>query len=81
MSELKWIVKSVEARDDYSLLLTFADGSIKLFDVKPLLVEKINEPLKDLDFFLTAKVMHHTVGWNDELDLCPEYLYDNSVEC
>ena len=32
-----WFVDNVEANDDYTLLLTFITGEIKLFDFKPLL--------------------------------------------
>jgi len=80
MNELKWIVVSVKASKDYKLFLTFNDGKKKVFDCKPLLEQKINEPLKKLEFFLKARVDHHTVSWNEELDICPEYLYENSIE-
>ena len=44
------------------------------------LEDKINEPLKDINYFMTAKVHHHTVMWNEKLDICPEYLYEKSVK-
>lgn len=75
----KWVVKKVVPCRDYTLLITFANGKRKVFDVKPLLEVKINEPLKDMDFFMQARVLGPSVGWNDELDICPEYLYEKGI--
>lgn len=75
----KWVVKKVVPCRDYTLLITFANGKQKVFDVKPLLEAKINEPLKDMDFFMQARVLGPSVGWNDELDICPEYLYEKGI--
>ena len=75
----KWVVKKVVPCRDYTLLITFANGKRKVFDVKPLLEAKINEPLKDMDFFMQARVLGPSVGWNDELDICPEYLYEKGI--
>lgn len=79
MFGLKWIVKDVIPRPDYTLVVTFASGKRRLFDMKPLLDQKINEPLKNIDFFMQARAGHHTVMWSDELDVCPEYLYRKST--
>ena len=32
-----WVVKEVQPKDDYTLLLTFADGSKKIYNARPLL--------------------------------------------
>lgn len=74
----KWSVIDVEPTRDYKLILTFWKGRKRIFDFRPLLDDKINEPLKNVDFFMTAKVHHNTVMWNDKLDVCPEYLYEKS---
>lgn len=29
---------------------------------------------------MKAKADHHTVMWTEELDISPEYLYENSVK-
>lgn len=75
---MKWAVMDVVATNDYKLILTFKGGKKRVFDFRPELEEKINEPLKDINFFMTAKAHHHTVMWNDSLDMCPEYLYEKS---
>ena len=38
------------------------------------------KPLQDINLFMKAKADHHTVMWTDEIDVCPEYLYENSVK-
>ena len=75
-----WVVKSVVTQENYTLLLTFADGKKRLYNARPLL----NKPLlfadlKSLPFFLQARVSGDTVVWNDEVDIAPEHLYENSV--
>ena len=72
---MKWAVISVEPTKDYKLFLTFEGGKKRVFDFTPLLEDKINEPLRDINYFMTAKVHHHTVMWNEKLDVCPEYLF------
>ena len=76
----EWVVTNVVAKKDYTLLLDFADGSRKLFCVRPLLEKAIYAPLRNLGFFLQAKVECGTVVWNSEVDIAPEYLYENGVE-
>ncbi len=73
----KWCVIDVEPTTNYELILTFEYGEKKKFDMKPLLHKK--EQLKDISFFLKAHVVYDTVGWNDDLDIAPEFLYENSV--
>ncbi|MBR4571210.1 MAG: DUF2442 domain-containing protein [Candidatus Riflebacteria bacterium] len=74
-----WFVDNVEANDDYTLLLTFITGEIKLFDFKPLLDDNYFEPLKNIAFFKKAHISGRSVIWNDEIDIAPEYLYENGV--
>lgn len=56
-----WVVVDVQANDNYSLLLTFADGTKKVYDARPLLNKSIYERLNDIAFFLGAKVEGGTV--------------------
>lgn len=71
-----WIVRSVCANPDYTLNLTFADGSKKVFDARYLLERPIYSELKNVGFFLCAKTERGTVAWNDDLDIAPERLYE-----
>ncbi|WP_308578847.1 DUF2442 domain-containing protein [uncultured Oribacterium sp.] len=50
-----------------------------IFNFLSELQKPIYQQLNDLDFFLTAHVEDGTVIWNDELDIAPEYLYENSA--
>lgn len=74
-----WLVRNVKAREDYTLLLTFANGEQKIYNARPLLEKPIFSELKNLTFFLTAHVEGDTVVWNDEVDIAPEHLYEKSV--
>lgn len=75
-----WVVTSVEAKSDYTLILTFKDGKRKVYNVLPLLEKAIYAPLKNLSFFLTARVSGDSVAWNDDIDIAPEHLYECSKE-
>ena len=74
-----WVVREVVPREDYTLLLTFADGDKRLYNALPLLNKAIFADLKSLPFFLTARVSGDTVIWNDDVDIAPEHLYECSV--
>ena len=78
-----WVVKEVQPKDDYTLLLTFADGTKKIYNARPLLEKTIYSKLKNLSFFLSAKAEYDTVVWNDDIDIAPEHLYECSkpVDC
>lgn len=69
----------VIALEDYELLITFKNGEKKIFDVKPYLQLKLYEPLMNKGFFKLAKADGMTVYWNDDLDICPDELYENSI--
>lgn len=73
-----WIVKEVQPKEDYTLLLTFADGAKKIYNARPLLEKAIYSPLKNPTFFLSAKAECGTVVWSDDVDIAPEYLYEHS---
>lgn len=75
----EWEVKEVEAKDDYKLLITFATGEKKIFDFAPLLNQIYYKDLIDKELFKKACVGGDTVVWNDEIDIAPEYLYENSI--
>ena len=79
MNSPAWVVIAVEPQKDYTLLLTFASGEKKRYNAMPLLEKAIYMPLKNLAFFLMAKAECGTVVWNDDVDIDPEYLYEQSV--
>lgn len=74
-----WVVRDVRAFENYTLLITFASGEVKLYDARPLLEHPLYAPLKDRNFFLKAHVECGTVVWSDEVDIAPEHLYEQSL--
>ena len=78
MNSPKWVVKEVQPKEDYTLFLTFADGTKKVYNARPLLEKAIYSQLKNLSFFLCAKPECGTVVWDDDVDIAPEHLYECS---
>ncbi len=68
-------VKELEIKDNYTLLLTFTNNEVKLFDAKPYLNIGVFKELKDIEVFNTAKVNLGSVSWKNGQDLCPDTLY------
>ena len=71
-------LKAVKANPDYTLLLTYDNGEVKLFDMKPYLNLGIFKELKDLKLFTSVRMSFDTVEWPNEADLDPETLYNES---
>lgn len=46
---------------------------------KKILDEPYNEILRNPSFFLKAHANCGSVSWNDEIDISPEYLYEESI--
>ena len=70
---------AVEALEDYKLLITFKTGEKKVFDMKPLLHLTMYKKLNNKGFFSLVKCNNMCVYWNDEIDLCPDMTYEESV--
>lgn len=75
----KWYVTKVIPKEDYSLLLTFADGKKGIYDFKPNLHYPVYQKQKDIAFFMQAKAAYSSVVWPDDSDIDPEYLYNKCV--
>ena len=69
---------SVEAMENYILLLTFSNGEKRQFNAKPLLELPVYKPLLNYAFFQSARVEHGTVVWPQDIDCCPDTLYEES---
>ncbi|MDD5057543.1 MAG: DUF2442 domain-containing protein [Sideroxydans sp.] len=68
-------ITAVTANDDHTLLITFANGEIRHFDLKPYLGYPAFEPLRQVSFFKLARSGHGTVTWPNEIDFDPDTLY------
>jgi hypothetical protein len=68
----------VNVLPDYELLLTFDNGDVRKFDVKPYLEDEFWKPLRDPSLFDSAYI-NGSVCWSDSLDIAPEELWHSSV--
>jgi len=71
-------VTSVEATDDYRLILEFDNAEKRIFDATPILDFGRFAELKDINRFKRVHISFDTIEWENELDLDPEYLYEKS---
>ena len=78
VNKADWFVEAVSPRRDYTLLIDFANGERRVYDAKELLSDRFFAPLKSVEFFMLAHRVGHSVVWNDDIDISPEYLYENS---
>lgn len=76
---MPWRVVEAEPRRDYTIAVTFVTGERKVFDARRLLDLRPYERLKNIGFFMLARVDCGTVVWNDDVDLAPELLYEEGV--
>ncbi len=72
-------VIDVKPLENYQLLLTFANGEKRKFDMKPYLDIGIFQELKNTMLFKTVRINFDTIEWANEADLDPELLYQNSI--
>lgn len=72
-------VKQVTPLANYRLLLHYADGSKREFDVSPYLERGFFAELTDEARFRAVRVAHGAVEWESGQDLSPETLYLRSI--
>lgn len=71
-------VIQVKPQPDYNLLITFSNGELRLFDVKPYLNTGLFKELKDVSLFNSVQPFLGSIQWTNGLDLCPDTLYEDS---
>ena len=69
---------AVKTLKDYKLLIEFSNGEKKIYDAKTDISHGIFKSLKDKNLFSLATIARGTVTWNDDLDIAPETLYEES---
>ena len=73
-------VISARALEDYTLWLRFSTGETKTFDIAPLLSTSAFQLLSVENLFKSVYVEYGIPVWNNgEIDIAPEYLYQNGV--
>ena len=70
----------VKPLTDYQIELKFDNGEVKILDVKPYFKFKIFNELKENNKFRTVKISGLSVEWDNGADICPDELYNNSVQ-
>lgn len=73
-------IKAIDVKPlkNYELELTFENGEVKKFDVKPYLQYKAFQKIKNIEMFNTVKIGGLSIEWEDGTDICPDELYNNS---
>jgi hypothetical protein len=69
-----------EAIDNKTLLVKFNNGEMKKVDISVFLNYPMYKELNDYHFFKQVKADGMTVYWNDDIDIDPDYLYENGVK-
>ena len=69
----------VAVRDSHTLTVSFSNGEKRIFDLAPLLERKCYTRLKDPLFLARVSVQNGCVTWPDDIDIDPEWLYEDSV--
>ena len=59
MSIPAWVVTAVSPSADYSLYLTFADGTKRVYNAAPLLEKPLFASFRNPAFFMTARGMRN----------------------
>ncbi|MBF0177856.1 MAG: DUF2442 domain-containing protein [Magnetococcales bacterium] len=72
-------VVAVEACEPPSLVLAFANGERRCFDVSPYLDKGIFKELRDAAYFRSVRAVSGFVAWPRGQDFSPDTLYLKSV--
>jgi len=70
-------VENVQARAGRRLLVTFRNGTKKVYDCSPLLEDEAFKPLANEAMFKAGRVDQggYGISWNDEIDLSESELW------
>jgi len=74
-------VINVRPEQNFKLLITFNNGEMKSFDVKPYLEIGIFKELQDESIFNSVKPFLGSIQWANGVDLCPDTLYLEGEAC
>ena len=68
--------------EDYTIYVAFNDGKNGIVDLSQAFWGPMFEPLKDPAEFRKMKVSDvlHTICWENDADLAPEYVYERMME-
>ncbi len=73
-------VSGVRPLDGYKLWVRFTNGEAKVIDFSNLLETPAFSPLKDQRVFNGVYIDYGVTVWDDgNIDIAPEYLYENGI--
>ncbi len=73
-------IVGIRPLDEYKLWIRFNNNEKKIFDCINLLERPCYEPLKDKTLFADVYIDYGAATWRDgEIDISPDYLYENGV--
>jgi len=72
-------VKAVQANHDFTLIVAFTDGSVRLFDMKPYLKIGVFQELTAPHLFNSVRPFLGSVQRKNGQDICPDTLYEESM--
>jgi hypothetical protein len=67
-------VTNVKPEHNYTILITFSNGELRNFEVKPYLKMGLFKELNDLSIFNSVKPFLGSIQWSNGVDLCPDTL-------
>lgn len=77
---MKQIIE-LKANDNLTLKLTFSEGEVKMYDIKPILKCEVFKPLADIATFKQVRNRGYFIEWGDAIDLSADTLYLEGVSC
>ncbi len=73
-------VNHVIPLENYKLKLIFTNKESGVYDCSDLLDFGVFKELRDMNYFKRVEVVHGTVVWPHEQDICPDTLYLDSIK-
>lgn len=68
-------VAEAVATDDYKIRVVFTNGEHGLYDCSALLDFGVFQELRDKAYFKQVTVLHGTIVWPHDQDICPDTVY------
>lgn len=69
-------ITKVEAKENYRVEITFADGTHGTVDLSDLVGKGVFAKWKDCEYFQRVRIgSSGELVWDNEIDLCPDALY------
>ena len=75
-------VSGIRPLENHKLWIRFNTGETKLFDFTPMLDKPAFSPLADIVLFKSVYIDYGVPVWNNgEIDIAPEFLYEQGIDC